>query len=109
MIYALATDDRMLHVFAEESEAIAMAEGIDVGAGHWLFFDASGCPLDARFTKPNEQGWISVLSGRYHLVPATTAGSRHLLELLSHVSQVVGRLSSLGEVRQQLAKYASGS
>src|SRR5689334_3018110 len=56
MIFAFATDDRGLMTYADEAEAVAYAEGIDVEEGGWRFFAADGAELEAVFSTPNSRG-----------------------------------------------------
>jgi hypothetical protein len=102
MIFALATDDKTLMVFASEAEVTSYAEGTDIEDGAWLFFDECGAPLQAIFTTPNKHGNFWVQSGTYHLQP--TQG-QNLAELLPQVSSVEGhsKLSTVTAVAERLA------
>jgi hypothetical protein len=101
MIFALSTDDRTLQVFNAEAEAIGYAEGIDVEAGVWRFFDSCGAPLEAVFTKPNT-GRFLVASGKYYLRPAAGV---NLIECLGEVAAVEAPapLNTISAVRERLA------
>lgn len=101
MIFAFSTDDRTLMVFDSEADAVAYAEGIDVEAGVWAFFDSCGAPLEAVFTTPNT-GRIFVASGTYYLRPAS--GGVPLTERLGEVAAVEGppSLSTVSAVRELL-------
>jgi hypothetical protein len=106
MIFAFATDDRTLMVFASEAEATSYAEGIDVEDGVWLFFDECGAPLQAIFTTPNKRGSFLVQSGIYHL---KSVQGQNLAELLPQVSLVEGRseLNTISAVVERLASNTS--
>lgn len=104
MILAFTTDDRTLHVFPNEAEATAYAEGIDVEDGLWLFFSQDGGPLEAVFTTPNKRGWLTVGSGAYRLQRASSKQGAHLTDLLPRVEAVAGELSSVEPVRELLTK-----
>ncbi len=104
MIFGFTTDDRTLHVFPGEAQAIADAEGVDVEDGLWLFFGQDGTPLEPVFTKPNKKGKIMVQSGVYHLQRAMSKRPAALLDLLPRVAAVRGELTSVEAVRQLLTK-----
>jgi hypothetical protein len=107
MIFAFATDDRTLHVFANESMACSYAEGIDVEDGIWLFFANDGNPLVPSFTKANERRRFSIVSGSYFLSQGAPPNARHLLDILPEVSIVEGELKSVEAVRQLLTNGSS--
>ncbi len=91
MIFAYATDDRGLSVFADEAGAYSYCEIYDVRDGGWLFFDDDGRPLAAVVT-PLPGGWRRFFAGpgSYTLVPQADAPeSAMLLNLLPHVASVV--------------------
>lgn len=71
MIFALATDDRSLQIFADKDRAISYCEGIDVEDGVWKFWGPTGQALEAVFSKPNERRGSWVLSGVYLLLPSS--------------------------------------
>lgn len=70
MIFAAATDESSLMVFATAAEAIAYCEGVDVEDGLWLFWDESGAALKPEFLSANYRGRFIVGSGTYRLVGA---------------------------------------
>lgn len=109
MIFALSTDDRVLHMFPTEDAAVSYAEGIDVEDGVWLFFNATGNPLEPVFSSPNERGRFSVLSGKYSLVPTLSSNKEGLLELLPEVSGVEGvpPLDDVEAVRKLLTQNST--
>jgi hypothetical protein len=86
MIFAAATDENTLFVFASAVDAIAYCEAIDVEEGGWIFWDEAGDALQAEFLTPNHRGGFMVGSGSYRLIQATDgstlamslAGIRHL-------------------------------
>jgi len=86
MIFALATDERTLLVFASAREAMAHCEGIDVEDGVWRFWDRRGDPLQARFSQPNRRGSFSVANGEYSL--ESTPGGQHLIALLRGIGRI---------------------
>lgn len=102
MLYALATDDRTLHVFSTEAEAISHCEGFDVASGHWCFFAADGSPLVAVFSEPAREGAFLITHGRYALSPGTGPS---LQESLAGIAAVEGPpgLQSIAEVARVLA------
>jgi hypothetical protein len=108
MVFAFATDERMLHVFRDAAAATAHAEGIDVEDGVWLFFSENGAPLQPSFTVPNKRGPFTVISGEYSLQPSHIPSAQHLLELLPNVAAVEGELESIQGVRQVLTTACSG-
>lgn len=70
MIFAAATDERSLMVFATVAETISHCEGIDVEDGGWLFWDERGDALKPEFLSENLRGRFTVGSGAYRLVEA---------------------------------------
>jgi hypothetical protein len=104
MVFALATDDRTLMVFPDESDAIAYCEGIDVEAGGWAFFDNDGRPLDPVFTKPNFKAGPIVGSGTYVLRPTPSASAQPLTQRLHEVAAVEGpeNLRTVADVERLL-------
>ncbi len=104
MIYLLDTRQRCVYAFERDADALAQADGVDVEAGLWRFFDAAGAPLLAHFTEPNDHGRSGVTSGVYGLVPAPPEAAR-LQDLLHEVRTAVvdGRLASVATLRKLLA------
>ena len=86
MIFALATDERTLLVFASAREAVAHCEGIDVEDGMWRFWDRRGDPLQARFSQPNRRGSVSVANGAYSL--ESRPGGQHLMAALRDIGWI---------------------
>ena len=102
MVFALATDDGNLMVFASAAQAEAYCEGVDVEDGVWSFFAENGAPLSARFDRPNERGRFAVVSATYTLEPA--AGP-WLHDRLAEVRGVEGGgFGSIAEVKSHLAQ-----
>ncbi len=110
MIYAFATDDRSLNIFASEAEAVSYCEGIDVSQGNWLFFGNDGGSLEAHFETPAHQEGIFVSNGSYCLRPAASASPGDLVALLPRVSSVEsqGGPSYVAEVERLLAFPSRG-
>jgi hypothetical protein len=102
MIFALATDDNALVVFANTEEAIAYCEGIDVEAGGWLFWNEGGAALKPEFLRANDRGLIVVGSGAYRLVPAR--GKPSLPAVLARVRTIEANphFASIAELREYL-------
>jgi hypothetical protein len=90
MIFALSTDERILHVFTSQEEATAHAEGVDVEAGEWLFFGAKGEILRPEFTVPNKWNRFFVVSGKYILVQCGDQADE-LSDILHTVAAVEGK------------------
>ena len=109
MIFVFDHDDRGLEVFPSENDAISACEGIDVEDSPCEFWDNEGKALKVVFTKPNERGSFSVVSGIYHLEPNPEGES--LINMLPQVSYVEGTppLNSIEAVRQHLTSQASGT
>ena len=107
MIFVFDNDDKSLEVFPNESVAIVVCEGIDVEESPCEFWNNDGGALRAVFTKPNNKGLFTVISGNYHLEPNPEGES--LLEKLSQVSYVEGNssLKSVEAVRQHLTSSSS--
>ena len=110
MIYAFATDDCSLNVFASEAEAIAYCEGIDVSQGNWLFFGNDGGSLEAHFETPASQAAMFVSNGSYLLLRAGSASPSDLIALLPRVTSVEGQgaPNSVAEVERLLTFPSSG-
>lgn len=106
MLFALSTDDRTLHIFADEAAAISYCEGVDVQDGGWRFFDGEGEPLEAVFVKPNRRGVFLVESGVYVLRRPSTP-KEPLIEALDGVAAVEGPppLNSVAEVKKLLTQH----
>ena len=79
MLFAFATDDLSLTVFASEAEAVASCEGADVAAGGYMFFATDGSPLEPVFSEPAIIRSLVVTHGRYSLRPARSKSSRSCL------------------------------
>lgn len=107
MLYALSTDDRTLHVFSTEAEALSYCEGYDVASGTWRFFAEDGSPLAAVFSEPAQEGRIVITHGRYSLGPGTGPS---LQESLAEIAAVEGPpgLQSVGEVALALTRRGEG-
>jgi hypothetical protein len=110
MVFALATDDRSLMVFATETEAIAYCEGIDVEEGVWLFFANDGSPLEPYFSRPSQRGRLVVVSGTYTLRPAKLGSLPALRDRLHEVTSVEGvpGISSIADVERLLTAGSKG-
>lgn len=85
MIFALATDEQTLFVFATAEKAIAYCEGIDVEEGIWLFWGADGLPLYPDFIAPSVRRRFSVTSGVYRLLPVPALSNRPLTDFLGDI------------------------
>lgn len=109
MIFALATDENTLFVFATAIDAIAYCEGIDVEDGGWRFWDIAGNALAANFLTANIRSGVTVGSGSYHLVPVS--GQSTLGECLSSIGQINdnSRFPDISAVRRHLASVAQVS
>jgi hypothetical protein len=107
MTFVFATDDRSLLAFASEAKACGHAEGIDVENSLYLFFDDAGRPLSPVFSKPNEKGRFTVVSGVYSLQRRGSPDATGLLDLLPDVTSVEGELGSVEAVRQHLTRRCS--
>lgn len=109
MIFALATDENTVFVFAAATDAIAYCEGIDVEDGGWRFWDMAGNPLAAEFLTANLRGGATVGSGSYRLVPVS--GRSTLGECLSSIGQIGdnSRFPDISAVRRHLARVAQMS
>lgn len=103
MIFAAATDESSLMVFATTAEAIAHCEGVDVEDGGWLFWDERGAALKPEFLSANHQGRFTVGSGTYRLIEApdqpslaeALAGIRSM-EANPHFESMAALRASLG-------------
>jgi hypothetical protein len=102
MIFAADTDDRSLHVFPDALTAAAYCEGVAAEATLWLFWDASGAPLEPEFDIPNKRGLFTTTNGVYHLVSAKDGQYPSLREALDDVRQVIGEFTSVKAVREYL-------
>lgn len=107
MIFATATDESTLYVFASTAEAIAYCEGVDVEDGGWRFWDEAGNALRAEFLSPTHRGRLTVGSGTYRLVPAPDGPA--LATALPHIRHIDGnpRFATLSDVTDHLASAAS--
>jgi hypothetical protein len=104
MIFAIATDDLGLMVFATPPDAVAYCEGIDVQQGGWEFYGEDGRPWEAKFTRAATAGRFVVDSGEYTLMPSSQTGLpslRERLDLVRYVEGVPG-LSSIADIRRLL-------
>lgn len=81
------SDDLTLMVFSDSNKAKSYAEGIDVAAGVWKFFDHQGRALHPKFVVPNCVRGLSIESGQYNL---TAGDGPELLEFLPKVASVEG-------------------
>ena len=108
MIFAVETEEQALHVFANEAEAIAHCEGLDVEAATWLFWDDAGIPLEPEFIVPNKRGLLSSKNGTYRLIQAGQNHHAALAEALEHIKSVVGLppLTSVDAIRRHLTGSA---
>ena len=106
MIFALATDENTLFVFATATDAIAYCEGIDVEDGDWRFWDMAGNALAAEFLTTNSRSGFTVGSGSYRLAPVS--GQSTLGESLSSIGQISDsqRFPDISAVRAHLASVA---
>lgn len=107
MLFAFATDDRSLEVFASEAEAVASCEGADVASSGYLFFAGDGSPLEPVFSEPAVIGSFVVTHGRYSLRACSGA---HLRDVLPRVSVVEGPtgIQSVADVARVLTSHSSG-
>jgi hypothetical protein len=103
MIFALATDDNGLMIFATEVDAVAYCEGIDVAEGGWEFFAADGTPLEPVFEQPASRSAVLITSGKYTL---RTSGKTlpSLIDRIGIVTSVEGMpgLVSVADVKRAL-------
>ncbi|WP_454831445.1 hypothetical protein [Pseudoxanthomonas wuyuanensis] len=109
MIFAVATDERTLFVFASAATAIAYCEGTDVEDGGWLFWDEAGIALTPEFLTPNYRDRFTVGSGTYQLVPAPLGPS--LAEAIAEFNHLEANpyFADLSAVRTHLAIAARES
>ena len=103
MIFAAATDESTLFVFASIAEAIAYCESIDVKDGGWIFWDDAGNSLSAEFLFPNHRGRFTVGGGTYRLVQVS--GKPTLSESIASIHHINGNpyFSTLSAVQEHLA------
>jgi hypothetical protein len=103
MIFALATDDHGLMIFATEADAVAYCEGIDVAEGGWEFFAADGAPLEPVFSQPASRGSVSVASGQYTLRRAenTRPSLSERINVVTYVEGIPG-VGSVADVERLL-------
>jgi len=113
MIFAIA-DDRTLCVLSSVNESQGEFEGVDVEEGIYKFFDDSGNPLVAEFTKPNKRGkflglipWVE--SGTYRLVHDRSGNLPRLLDIWDSIVglHTNSHFSSLAGVHRFLANQQS--
>ena len=109
MIFAAATDENTLFVFASIAEAIAYCEGIDVEDDGWIFWDDAGNALSAEFLTPNHRGRFAIGGGTCRLVQAS--GKPTLTEFIASIRHIDGNpyFSTLSAVREHLAPAAQVS
>lgn len=102
MVFTFNSDDKSLEVFPKKQDAIASCEGIDVEELPILFWGQNGQALEAVFTKQNERGFCTVVSGAYHL--AEKPNGKPLISILEQVSYVEGKppLNNIEAIRQHL-------
>ena len=105
MIFVFNNDDKGLDVYPSEKEAIDAYEGIDVVESPCDFWNNEGLSLKAVFTRPNEKGSFSVVSGTYHL--ESNPEGEPLIKLLSQISTVEGKspLNTIEALRQHLTMF----
>ena len=110
MIFALATDDHGLMIFATEADAVAYCEGIDVAEGGWEFFAADGAPLEAHFSQPASRGAVFVTSGEYTLRAAgdTRPSLSERLNAVTYVEGMPG-VVSVADVERLLTSRSTRS
>ncbi|WP_369915442.1 hypothetical protein AB8810_02245 [Xanthomonas sp. NCPPB 3005] len=103
MIFAVATDENTLFVFATIAEAIAYCEGIDVEDGGWIFWDDVGDALSAEFLTPNHPSRFAVGGGTYRLTQATDKPT--LTESIAAIRHIDGNphFATLSAVQEHLA------
>lgn len=103
MIFALATDENTLFVFASFTDVMAYCEGIDVEDGVWNFWDHTGCALGAEFHAPNHRVGFTAGNGSYRLVPMRDKAT--LGESLPSIRQIGDNphFSSLAALQAHLA------
>ena len=103
MIFAAATDENTLFVFASIAEAITYCESIDVEDGGWIFWDDSGRALSAEFLIPNHRARFAVVGGTYRLVQVS--GKPTLTESIASIHHINGNpyFSTLSAIQEHLA------
>lgn len=103
MIFAAATDENTLFVFASAVDAVAYCEAIDVEEGGWIFWDEAGDALQAEFLTPNHRGGFMVGGGAYRLVPAPDRPP--LAAVLASIGAIEGNphFATLAAVQAHLA------
>ena len=110
MIFALATDDHGLMIFATEADAMAYCEGIDVADGGWEFFAEDGTPLEPVFEQAASRGSVLTTSGKYML---RTAGKTlpSLIDRIGIVTSVEGMpgVVSVADVERLLTSRSTRS
>lgn len=108
MIFAVATDERVLYTFPSTAEATSYCEGVDVEDAGWLFWDDKGRPLSPHFTVPNKRGWFSAQNGEYYLELTDERHHVHLLEALDEIVSFssAAPFSTALEVRSYISQIA---
>nr|WP_298123141.1 hypothetical protein [uncultured Pseudoxanthomonas sp.] len=109
MIFAAATDENTLFVFASIAEVIAHCEGIDVEDGGWIFWDDVGNALSAEFLTPNHRSRFAVGGGTYR--PAHATDKPKLTESIAAIRHIDGNphFATLSAVQEHLATAAQVS
>lgn len=107
MIFAVATDDKGLMVFADIADLTAYCECVDVEDGGWKFWDEAGVALVHDILTPSHRGRSVIGSGAYRLVIAPHLGS--LSDSLATIESLERNayFSTVAEVRAYLANVAS--
>jgi hypothetical protein len=105
VIFVVETEERRLVSFANESDAVAACEGLDVEAATWLFWSNDGAPLEPVFTKPNTRGLFVLGNGEYHLSPVSDDHHSHLIEALEQIEifDLAPPLNSADAIRSYLS------
>lgn len=106
MIFAVSTDDCVLHVFSGKENALHCAAATEVAQGGWLFFSESGQLLEPVFCGADACPSCSAEPGQYQLVDIQNC-SLELLALLPAIAAVVGQapFDNLQAVETLLAFY----
>lgn len=109
MIFAVATDERVLYIFPSTTEATSYCEGLDVEAAGWLFWDDRGRPLAPHFTVPNKRGWFLAQNGEYYLELTNELHHAVLTEALDEIVCLssAAPFSTISEVRSYISKVTA--
>ena len=108
MLFALATDENALGVFASSADATAQCEGVDVEDGGWQFWDETGTALVAQFFSPNRRGTFLVENGDFVLMPAPDQPSLALVLPSIHHLEPNPSFPNLASVASYLWHCAGG-